>query len=162
MEGFYKKGMVFLFLLSLCTPLPILATTGETTADDVATTSVGEIIPESSDPEQEDMETLYPEEFSDEIVLSDEHPVNIVTRLINLSLSFLGIIFLIMVLYSGWLWLFSGGNEEKVKAAKKTFFNALIGLLIILVSNSVVHFIFSVLSNATGSGTVPSQTDPLL
>src|SRR3989339_849521 len=70
--------------------------------------------------------------FGDAIGLSDTDPRIIITRLIHILLGFIGIILLIMILLSGVQFMFSGGNDEKVKKAKKTFYGAIIGLIIIL------------------------------
>lgn len=53
----------------------------------------------------------------------------------------LGLIFLLLVIWSGFSIMISGGDEEKVNKAKKTFFNAVIGLVIILMSYAIVSFI---------------------
>ena len=75
-----------------------------------------------------------------------KHPAEIVASLIGVFLSFLGIIFLCLVIYGGFIWMTSFGNEQKVLKAKKTLSQALIGLLIIICAYSITLFIFSQLS----------------
>jgi amino acid transporter len=41
-----------------------------------------------------------------------------------------GVIFLILMLYSGFLWMTAGGNEETVKKAKRILVQAIIGVLL--------------------------------
>ncbi|KKU73657.1 MAG: hypothetical protein UX98_C0005G0033 [Parcubacteria group bacterium GW2011_GWA2_47_26] len=62
-------------------------------------------------------------------------------RIVRGALSFVGLIFLIMILYAGFLWMTSGGGEEKIGKAKKILGRAFIGIFIILTSYSVVVFI---------------------
>ena len=81
--------------------------------------------------------------------LGSADPVSILISLINILLSLLGVLFLIMVLYSGLLFLFSGGRDERVSQAKKTFFNALVGILIIFLSFSIVQFLIDRLTEIT-------------
>lgn len=76
-------------------------------------------------------------------------PATIITNLIRLALGFIGIIFVVLVLYTGVLVMFSGGNEEQIAKAKKTFFNALIGLIIILMSRSIVEYVVTLLTKVT-------------
>ncbi len=87
--------------------------------------------------------------------LSDEDPRVIAARLINIALGFLGIAFLVMVLYSGALVLFSFGKQERLDKAKRSFLGALIGLFLILASNSIVLFLLQSFSEATGGGSIP-------
>ncbi|MDA3802344.1 MAG: pilin [Patescibacteria group bacterium] len=64
-----------------------------------------------------------------------ENPEDIrvtVLKFIELGLTFLSLIFLVLVLYAGFQWMTSGGNEEKVGKSKKLLINAVIGLAIVL------------------------------
>ena len=72
----------------------------------------------------------------------------IIGALIGVVLSFLGIIFLSLVIYGGFLWMTSQGNEEKVLKAKKTLTEATIGLIIIMSAYSITYFVFNVLQTA--------------
>lgn len=45
-------------------------------------------------------------------------------------LSFLGIIFIILILYAGFTWMTSAGEEAKVTKAKDTIKDAIIGLVL--------------------------------
>ncbi len=83
------------------------------------------------------------------INLGSNDPRLIATSLINLLLGFLGIITVIMILWSGVLWLFSFGNEERTTRAKRTLLNTIIGLIIILSANSIVVFVLNSLTNGT-------------
>lgn len=81
--------------------------------------------------------------------LGDADPRLIVARLISLAMGFLGIIFLLMILASGFAYMTSGGDDEKVKNAKKIFINAIIGVAIILMAYSIVYFVINTLNIAT-------------
>ena len=69
--------------------------------------------------------------------------------IVQALLGFLGIIFLILVIYAGFTWMTAGGNEEKIGTAKKLLTNAAIGLAIILCAYAITLFIFNVLIKAT-------------
>lgn len=51
---------------------------------------------------------------------------------INIVLTLVGLIFLIMIIYSGFQWMTSGGNEELIKKARGRLINASIGLGVVL------------------------------
>jgi len=42
------------------------------------------------------------------------------------------LIFLVMALFGGFTWLTSGGSQENLAKAQKTFINAIIGLVIVV------------------------------
>lgn len=66
-----------------------------------------------------------------------------VVKIINLILSFLGILCLILIVFAGFKWMTAGGSEDQVKSAQAILKNAVIGLVIILLSWSVTIFIMA-------------------
>lgn len=72
----------------------------------------------------------------------------IIGTLINVFLSLLGIIFLGLVIYAGWLWMTAGGEEEKVQKAKDVMIRAVVGLVITLSAYSISVFIINALTDA--------------
>ena len=73
----------------------------------------------------------------------------LVGALIGAFLSFLGVIFLILIVYGGFTWMLSAGNETKVLKAKKILTQSVIGMIIIMSSYAVTQFVFTVLQEAT-------------
>ncbi len=73
-----------------------------------------------------------------------------IARIIRAILGFLGVLALIIILYGGFVYMTSGGNEEKIAKAKKILVNAVIGLLIILASFGLTQFIIGRIMAATG------------
>jgi len=64
-----------------------------------------------------------------------------IVKIINTSMLVLGILFFALFLMSGFQWMTAGGNDDAVKKAKSRIINAVIGLVIALVSWSVTLFI---------------------
>ncbi|MCX6794969.1 MAG: Ig-like domain-containing protein [Candidatus Falkowbacteria bacterium] len=83
--------------------------------------------------------------------LSATDPRIIIGRIIQWALSFLGVIAIALTMYAGFLWMTSGGEEEKVSQAKKILQNAVIGLVIILSAWGITTFILTRLIAATGT-----------
>jgi Type IV secretion system pilin/Bacterial Ig-like domain len=73
----------------------------------------------------------------------------IIGRIIQVALGLVGVVLLVYIIYAGFLWMTSGGNEEKVADAKKILRNAIIGLVIILAAFSIAQFIITSLIGAT-------------
>lgn len=74
-----------------------------------------------------------------------------ITKIIVLFLQFLGIIFLLLILFAGFQWMMSAGNEEKIGKAKKLLINAVIGLVIILVSWLLARYLLIMFSRVANN-----------
>src|SRR5688572_17427193 len=70
----------------------------------------------------------------------------LIVRILNFALGFLGIIALCVILYAGYLWMTSRGNEETVASAKKMLVNGAIGLTIIMSAFVITTFILRALT----------------
>lgn len=66
----------------------------------------------------------------------------IVGLIINAFVSILGIIFVVLIVSSGYTWMTSEGNDEKIKKATDTIKASIIGLVITLSSWAIWNFIF--------------------
>jgi hypothetical protein len=82
-------------------------------------------------------------------------------KIIRAALGLLGVVVLGLMLYGGFTWMTSAGNEEKIATAKKILINATIGLAVILSSFAITQFVISRLSAATGSGAGAENTDTI-
>jgi hypothetical protein len=63
----------------------------------------------------------------------------IVLTIINFFLGFLGLLAVVMVIYGGFLYVSSAGNEENVNKAKKILLYAVVGIVVIIVSFALVN-----------------------
>ena len=81
--------------------------------------------------------------------LSAKDPRLIVADIIKTLLSILGIIFLVLMIYAGFLWMTAQGYEEKVDKAKDIIKMAVIGLAVVLLSYSITLFVTYWLQVAT-------------
>ncbi|MBT4277340.1 hypothetical protein HOD96_01160 [Candidatus Falkowbacteria bacterium] len=64
-----------------------------------------------------------------------------IAKIIGILLSFLSVIFLILMIYGGFLWMTAGGSPDQVDKARKIIIRAVIGLIIILASYVVSWFV---------------------
>lgn len=78
-------------------------------------------------------------------------PRVIAAIIIRSALALIGIVFVVLTLYAGWLWMTAGGEEEKISKAKKLLSNGVIGLAIILSAYSITYFIFKSVLGTAGS-----------
>lgn len=79
-----------------------------------------------------------------------QDPRIIVSDIIKIILGFLGILAVVLILYAGFKWMLSRGNEEEVSSAKRILVTGVIGLIIILaaflIANFVINRIYGVVS----------------
>jgi amino acid transporter len=73
----------------------------------------------------------------------------IIQQIITVILSLLGVIFLILMIWSGYNWMTAGGEEEKIKKAQSTIKRAIIGLIIVVSAYAISYFVFNALTIST-------------
>jgi len=75
----------------------------------------------------------------------------IIGTIIQIVLSLLGLVAVVLIIAGGFQWMTSGGNEEKIKSAKKLMGSALVGLIIVILAYSIATFIISRLAGVTAA-----------
>ncbi len=83
--------------------------------------------------------------------LANVDPRVIIGRVIQIFLGFLGIIALGLIMYGGFLWMTSSGDESRVEKAKDVLRNSIIGLVIILSAFGITTFLLNKIMGATGN-----------
>lgn len=72
----------------------------------------------------------------------------IVGLVINAFLSLLGIIFVSLIVYGGYLWMSDAGNSDKIERARKLITAAIIGLIITASAWTIWQYVFDSLLNS--------------
>lgn len=67
----------------------------------------------------------------------------LIGRIINALLGIVGSIALLMFVYGGFMWLTSGGAEDKIKKGKETLVWASLGLVIIFSAYALLNFVLT-------------------
>jgi len=67
----------------------------------------------------------------------------LVGNIIQTVLSFVGILFLLLMIYGGYTWMTAAGNEEKVSKGRKLITQAIIGLIVVLAAYAITWFVMS-------------------
>lgn len=62
-------------------------------------------------------------------------------RYIRVAMSLVGMIFLVLTVYAGFLWMTASGNEEQVTKAKEIVERSVLGLVIVLAAYSITTFV---------------------
>lgn len=72
----------------------------------------------------------------------------IVGGFIRVALGILGVVFLILIIYGGFIWMTAGGNQDQVTKAKGILRNAVIGTLIVAAAYAITTFVFGQIQSA--------------
>lgn len=65
------------------------------------------------------------------------------TTIINIFSAIVGVIAVIMIIVGGLRYITSGGDANKVGAAKQTLIYAIIGLVVVALAQLIVHFVLN-------------------
>jgi len=76
-------------------------------------------------------------------------PEAIVSNAINILLSFLGVVFLGLMIYAGLSWMLAAGNEQSVDKAKRIIEDAAIGLIVVLAAYAIAYFVLQYFAATT-------------
>ena len=71
----------------------------------------------------------------------EEELINILQASIYLLFIFAIIFALLVLIYSGWLWMTSSGDKQKIASAKQRITYALVGLIVVFLSFFIINFV---------------------
>lgn len=85
------------------------------------------------------------ESYLPENPLKFDNVYDLIFTIFTWAYGFAGIVCVAFLVYGGYQYLTSGGNDEKTKAGQKTLTNAVIGLVVVLAAAVIVRSIKAVL-----------------
>lgn len=71
---------------------------------------------------------------------------------VKTALGMVGVIFMILIIYAGFLWMTARGNEQQVEKAETIIRSSVIGLIIVLGAYSITSFVVPALIERTTGG----------
>ena len=83
---------------------------------------------------------------------------DIVGKAINIFSWVVGAVSVIMLIYGGFKYITSGGDSGGVTAAKNTILYAIVGLVIVALSQIIVNFVLTKANDAAGVTTVTTSS----
>lgn len=75
--------------------------------------------------------------------------------IIGSLLSLIGVMFFVLIVYGGFLWMTARGEEDMIKKGQRSIIGATIGLIIVLGSYALTSFVFQSADSGTGGGAAP-------
>lgn len=88
-------------------------------------------------------------DFASTAGLGDADLTTTIASIIRIALGFLGIIAVVIILMGGFRWMTAGGNDDKVKEAKKIIISGVIGLVIVLSAYAIASFVITQIASQT-------------
>lgn len=79
---------------------------------------------------------------------------NVILRLINYVLAIVGVIALAYLVYGGFMYITSAGNEDRVEGAKTIITNAVVGVVVIGIAAALVNFVIRGVGGAVPAGAI--------
>lgn len=70
---------------------------------------------------------------------------------INILLSLMGVVFVVLTIYGGFLWMTARGNEQQVATAQQLIRNSVLGIIIIFSAFAISRFVIVSLGQVTGA-----------
>lgn len=120
-------SLFFCAVLTLAMPGKLMA---DTTATGTSGGDSGVVVPEFPDP------------------LNGVSIPGIINSLIKTALSLVAGLFFVMFLWGGFQYMTAGGDAGDIKKARSTLSNAVIGIIIVLVSYGIIRFFITAFSKA--------------
>lgn len=79
----------------------------------------------------------------------EKGPQQLIAEAIQVILGMVGTLFLVLIVFAGYVRLTAHGEEDRIKKSTSTAVAALLGLAIVLIAYGVTRFVASRLANAT-------------
>ncbi|MDP3043666.1 MAG: hypothetical protein Q8N21_04675 [bacterium] len=71
-------------------------------------------------------------------------------KVVGAGLAFIGVIFFLLIIYGGLLWMTARGNEQQVTKAKDLIISAVIGLVIVLSAYAITKYVGGIFGQTSG------------
>jgi len=81
--------------------------------------------------------------YAENLGLGDADPRDVAVNIVQVIMTFLGLIAVIIILIGGFKWMTASGSEDKVGEARKMIIGGVIGLAIILSAWAITTFVIS-------------------
>jgi len=74
----------------------------------------------------------------------------LIGKIVGQLMGFVGVIFFVLMIYGGFLWMTAQGNEEQIKKAKSLITGAVIGIIIVFSAYAITSFVITNVGESTG------------
>lgn len=86
----------------------------------------------------------------------DKDIPGLIANILKTALGFVGTLFLLLMIYAGFIYMTARGDEKKVSEAKKMIVGAIIGVVIIAAAYAITSFVLTAITSGTSSSSSTS------
>jgi hypothetical protein len=83
----------------------------------------------------------------------------VIGTVIKTALGVVGVVFLVLMVYAGYIWMIARGDEAKVEKAKDTIVNCIIGVVIVVGAYAITSFIITQFNKGGAAATGATSGD---
>jgi hypothetical protein len=76
-------------------------------------------------------------------------------NVIGTALSMIAVIFFVLMVYGGFLWMTAHGDSGQIDKAKDTIIAAIIGIIVVLAAYAITNFVFDAVNGTKAAPTTP-------
>jgi len=77
---------------------------------------------------------------------------DLIVRVVDILLTFAGVVAIVFVIIGGYQYVVSGGNEETAEKGKKTLINAIIGIVVVVLAYTIINVLVNLVGSNSGYG----------
>lgn len=93
--------------------------------------------------------------------LPQDEPGVFIAKVVNYVMGFVGVILIVVIIYGGFLYMTSRGNEKQTESAKNVLTYAIVGIVIIFASYIIARLVISALTaGSTQTPATQEETPP--
>jgi len=84
----------------------------------------------------------------------------IIGTVIKAALGIVGVVFLVLMVYAGYIWMIARGDESKTEKAKNTIVNCIIGVIIVVGAYAITSYLVTAFNPPAAATTPPATSTP--
>ncbi len=74
-------------------------------------------------------------------------------NVVGVLLGLLGVVFVLIVIYAGFMWMMAQGDETKITKARKTIIQGVVAIVIIFMAYAITSFVIAQIGKTAAGGT---------
>jgi len=98
--------------------------------------------------------------FKPDTKVDETTPAKIIGKLLTYLLTLLELVFLVIVIVSGFVWMTAGGDSAKTEKALKWLINGVIGLVIATAAYFIISFVMKTAIETVEPTPIPEEAQP--
>ncbi len=91
--------------------------------------------------------------------ISEDNLPTVIGWYIGIALSFIGILFFVLMVYGGYMWMTARGNDQQTEKAKNIIVNSIVGIVIVVSAYAITSFVQNSIKTTKNPAELEGFTD---